>query len=122
MQNLILVGLGGGFGAILRWSISLLLNSEEYPLGTLTVNLVGSFLLGLLTLALAQELVSETTAIALGVGVLGAFTTMSTYSMETVKMLQNGSSSTGLIYLLITMVFCPAFAYFGWYAGARVFA
>lgn len=122
MQNLILVGLGGGFGAILRWSISLLLNSEEYPLGTLTVNLLGSFLLGLLTLALAQELVSETMAIALGVGVLGAFTTMSTYSMETIKMLQNGSSSTGLIYLLITMIFCPAFAYFGWYAGARVLA
>ena len=73
MQNLVLVGLGGGFGAILRWSISLLLNSEEYPLGTLTVNLLGSFLLGLLTLALAQELVSETMAIALGVGVLGAF-------------------------------------------------
>lgn len=122
MQNLILVGIGGGLGATLRWGIALLLNSEDYPIGTLTVNLAGSFLLGVLTLALAQELVSETVAIALGVGVLGAFTTMSTYSMETVKMMQNGNPSSGLFYMLVTMSLCPAFAYFGWYAGTRLFA
>lgn len=122
MQNLILVGIGGGLGATLRWGIALLLNSEDYPIGTLTVNLAGSFLLGVLTLALAQELVSETVAIALGVGVLGAFTTMSTYSIETVKMMQNGNPSSGLFYMLVTMILCPAFAYFGWYAGSRLFA
>ena len=100
-------------GAILRHLLSEWLNTDAHPYGTLTVNLLGSLLLGTLMALLAKETISKDFALLLGTGVLGAFTTMSTFSFETVKMWEN-SSTMALLYITMTMIFCPILAWVGW--------
>lgn len=116
MSPFLAVGAGGAIGAILRYSLSEWMNSEVYPYGTLIVNLLGSLLLGMMMALLAEEIISKEIALLLGTGVLGAFTTMSTFSFETVKMWET-SSSLAVIYVAITMIICPILAFVGWKAG-----
>ena len=116
MNPLIAVGAGGAIGAILRYGLSEWMNSEVYPYGTLIVNLLGSLLLGIMMALLAEEIISKEIALLLGSGVLGAFTTMSTFSFETVKMWET-SPSLAVIYVAITMIICPILAFVGWKAG-----
>ena len=116
MNPFIAVGAGGAIGAILRYGLSEWMNSEAYPYGTLIVNLLGSLLLGIMMALLAEEIISKDIALLLGTGVLGAFTTMSTFSFETVKMWET-SSSLAVFYVAITMIICPILAFVGWKAG-----
>ena len=79
--NLFLVGIGGFFGAIARYGISKRLNDPSQPTipkGTLTVNLVGSFLLGIIIGAIPNTIMT----LLFGTGFLGAFTTFSTLKLE----------------------------------------
>lgn len=77
-----IVGTGGALGALLRQYVSTHVESEEFPVGTFTVNVLGSFALGLLTfLGMNNEL-----ALLLGTGVCGSFTTFSSFSFETVRL------------------------------------
>jgi CrcB protein len=94
MRNLIFVGLGGFIGAVLRYLVSggiqNLSQRIDFPYGTLVVNVVGCFLIG----ALSQlvELQFEITAelrLLLMIGVLGSFTTYSTFSNETISLFQD---------------------------------
>ena len=76
----LLVALGGAAGAVLRFYISETLPSEAFPWATLSVNLVGSFLLGIVMAASLANVLGEAEALLLGVGVLGAFTTCLLYT------------------------------------------
>lgn len=80
------VGTGGAIGAVARHWVGLWLSSDRFPWATLAVNVVGSFLLGLATFAG----VSESTAFLVGVGICGAFTTFSSFSVETVHLYERG--------------------------------
>ncbi|MBM7645576.1 CrcB protein [Scopulibacillus daqui] len=83
--NVLLVGIGGFFGAISRYWISGKFNKKgdlKFPYGTLIVNLVGAFLLGLIT---ASSL-SASWQVLLGTGFMGAFTTFSTFKLENIQM------------------------------------
>lgn len=91
--HLLSVGLGGFVGAVGRFWLSGLAQklSDRFPLGTLTVNLLGSFLLGLLaTLFLEKVIVSQEIRLFVLVGLLGAFTTYSTFSLETLNLMRSG--------------------------------
>ncbi len=114
MNPIILVAFGGALGAVGRYLIGEWLSTEEFPWGTLVVNLLGSLLLGSLTGILAAEVISNDTALLLGTGVLGAFTTMSAFSVETVKM-SGGDNTAMLGYVLATIVLCPLLAALGWW-------
>jgi CrcB protein len=117
MQQFGLVALGGAIGAALRYSISLYLSGDGFPWATLSVNMIGSLLLGIVAVALTQELISQDVALILGTGVLGAFTTMSAFSVETLNMFQSQQTSSAIIYVALTMVICPILAFFGWKIG-----
>ena len=94
MAHLLSVGLGGFVGAIARFWISGLAQrmSDRFPLETLSVNLLGSFLLGLLaTLFLEKMEVSQELRLFILVGLLGAFTTYSTFSLETLNLFRGGA-------------------------------
>mgnify|MGYP002005480673 CR=1 FL=1 len=105
---LALVGFGGAIGAILRYLIGESV-PEGYPWGTLIVNLLGSFLLGVIVgLTLSAEI-----GILLGTGVMGAFTTMSTYSVDVIEMFEKNDYGSGMSYLAITLLGCPLLAYCG---------
>ncbi len=92
MQNLLIVGAGGFLGAILRYGTSQLLHARfetRFPLGTLFVNVLGCLVIGvLLTLALQRESLSEQGRLFLVVGLLGSFTTFSTFGYETFELLR----------------------------------
>ena len=117
MQQFGLVALGGAIGAALRYRISLYLSGDGFPWATLSVNMIGSLLLGIIAVALTQELISQDVALILGTGVLGAFTTMSAFSVETLNMFQNQQPSSAIIYIAMTMVICPILAFLGWKIG-----
>ena len=121
LQQLGLVAFGGALGAALRYLVSEWISVESFPYATLSVNLIGSFLLGVLAVGLAQNLLSANMALLLGTGVLGAFTTMSTFSVETIQMFDQGHGSSAIIYVSLTMVLGPLLALIGWKLGEAIF-
>lgn len=95
MRPFLLVAAGGSVGAVARYVVAKwadTLVAGRFPLGTFVVNIAGTFLLGLLGGALAGRLVphGDDYRLALGVGFLGAFTTFSTFEMETHALLDDG--------------------------------
>ncbi|ELV8626882.1 camphor resistance protein CrcB [Vibrio cidicii] len=89
------IALGGAFGACSRYLVSelcVLLFGRGFPYGTLTVNVVGSFVMGLLIAAFESELLAtEPWRQVIGLGFLGALTTFSTFSMDNVLLMQQGA-------------------------------
>ncbi|MEF8827905.1 MAG: fluoride efflux transporter CrcB [Haloarcula sp.] len=81
-----LVGTGGAIGALCRHYLAGAVKRETFPLGTLTVNAIGSFVLGLLTFAG----VTGDAALLVGVGACGSFTTFSSFSVGTVRLWEDG--------------------------------
>jgi len=92
MHLLFLIGIGGFIGAILRYLISgwAQNGATTFPVGTLTVNVLGSFLLSsILFISEYKGVISDETRIFLTIGLLGAFTTMSTFSYESFRLLES---------------------------------
>lgn len=84
LRDLLLVALGGAFGAVARYGSSVIcagLLGDRFPWGTLFVNVLGCFLLG--WLVHGSTLANDTTRLAIGTGFLGAFTTFSTFGVQT---------------------------------------
>jgi len=112
MTASLLVAAGGALGSWLRFCVGRVwvlavgpVKAAAFPWGTLTVNVVGSVAMGLLAgwLARSGGLQSEATRLLLGVGVLGGFTTFSSFSLDLVSMLQRGQSGASLIYLAVSL-------------------
>ena len=105
---LALVGLGGAIGATLRYMIGEWM-PDGFPWGTMMVNLLGSLLLGIVvTMSLSEE-----TVMLIGTGLMGAFTTMSAYSVDLIDLVENNEHSTAVVYLLVTVLGCPLLAFGG---------
>jgi len=107
MKLLLLVGIGGFFGTILRYGIGQLIQNgnDTFPYSTLIINVVGSFLFGL-TMYFSEnfQYISEETRIFLTIGFMGAFTTMSTFSFESIKMIEKGQILWLTIYIVATVL------------------
>ncbi|PFK45916.1 fluoride efflux transporter CrcB [Bacillus cereus] len=115
-MNILLVGIGGFCGAIARFSISNAVKEKygaSFPYGTLFVNIVGSFLLGLLYGAD----VSSTWLLLCGTGFMGAFTTFSTCKLEMVQLVHKREGQKAILYLIISYMLGISFACFGYYIG-----
>ena len=120
LQQIGLVAIGGGIGASLRYAISSWITYESFPIATISVNIVGSFILGIIALGISQSLISTELALFLGVGIIGSFTTMSAFSVETIEMLQDGNVSSASIYVVMTFTLCPILAWLGWLVGEKL--
>ena len=120
LQQIGLVALGGGIGASLRYAISSWITYESFPIATISVNIVGSFILGIIALSVSQSIISTELALFLGVGIIGSFTTMSAFSVETIEMLQDGNVSTASTYIVLTFTLCPIVAWLGWFIGEKL--
>lgn len=118
-----LLCVAGGLGAVARFVIDGLVRertSGALPWGTIAINVSGSFLLGLLTgLVAARALPAEWQLVA-GTGFLGGYTTFSTASLETVRLLQEHRWAAGLVTGLGVVVCATAAAGLGWWIGALV--
>ncbi len=87
IPTIVLVAVGGALGAMTRYLVgTLLLESEPIPWGTLAVNVVGSFLLGIVVTLFKLGLMDSQTIVFLGVGFMGSFTTMSSFAVETLSL------------------------------------
>lgn len=118
MYNLLILGLGGFFGAISRYMLSEyvqnLFKQTAFPYGTLAVNILGCFLLGLLTHAAgAKGLLDAQTRLFLMVGFVGAFTTFSTFSLESANLFQSGQNAAGLLNILSSNLLGLVFVFIG---------
>ncbi|MFC0436062.1 fluoride efflux transporter CrcB [Kutzneria buriramensis] len=99
---LAVIALGGGLGALARFGIAQWLPTTpgHFPLGTFVINVVGCFLIGVLMIRWGQRPLLRP---FLGVGILGGFTTFSTYAVETRALLSPGEVPLGLLYLFGTL-------------------
>ena len=117
---LAVIAAGGMLGASARYGVSRLMPapSDAFPWATFWTNLSGSFLLGLL-LAVLLDRVSPTRLVRpfLATGFLGAFTTMSTYEVETALLIKDGHAATGLLYGAGSLIAGLALVYAGIVAG-----
>ena len=116
MSLWLIVGLGGFIGAVLRYWISGWIQSEvvNFPLGTLGVNFIGSLLLALIMYASEYRgLFSIETRVFLTIGVLGSFTTMSTFSYESMKLLEQDQHIMFGLNLIGTVTICLLAVYLG---------
>ena len=122
MIELLLISVAGGVGAVARFVIDGLIKAHttmRYPLGTTVINVTGSLLLGLVTgLTLAQTL-PERWQLILGTGFLGGYTTFSTASFETIRLLQERRGFAALLNGLGMLVASTALAAGGLWFGLR---
>lgn len=109
-KDLLLVALGGALGALLRFGAHTMLPRIAFPWTTLAVNLLGSFLLGLLFLPQGME---HGPRLFLAVGVLGAFTTLSTFSVETVELWREGRAALAVLNVTANGIGGPVMALLG---------
>jgi CrcB protein len=113
------VALLGGAGALLRFRLDAYVQQRadgELPLGTLAVNLLGSFCLGLLT----GLSVGDRMLLLLGTGLLGSFTTFSTWMLETERLGEEGESRLALVNVVLPLAAGLAAAGLGWLLGAAL--
>ena len=120
IQQAALVALGGAIGAVLRFGIGNIIESSEFPLSTIIVNVSGSFILGMLAVMAINNGYSEELMLFFGTGLLGAFTTMSTFSLETITLVKNDNYTLALVYACISFILCILFAFVGWELGDRL--
>jgi CrcB protein len=126
MNQLIVIALGGACGAVVRFLVASGVYQwlgRDFPYGTLVVNIVGSFLIGLLTEALILHRISiglEYRA-AILIGFIGAFTTFSTFSLETFYLLEQGSFSKALLNIAFSVGGCLLAVWLGLLCGKSLF-
>lgn len=115
MSQLLAVALGGALGALLRHSLQVSLPTiGKFPLAILVANVVGSLLMGILFVLIQEkQLLAEWLRPLLMVGLLGAFTTFSTFSMDTIRLLESGQVGTALANVLLSVSLALGAAYVG---------
>ncbi|MCP4427659.1 MAG: fluoride efflux transporter CrcB [Chloroflexi bacterium] len=114
------IAIGGAIGAALRylvsgWAYAWL--GEGFPWGTLSVNMIGSFLIGFLWRWFDQIAIAPNTRLLIFVGGLGAFTTFSTYGLESLNLLRDGQYKLGLLNIIGSNVLGILFVFLGFVAA-----
>lgn len=126
MNPLIAIAFGGACGATLRFLVSSGVYQwlgRGFPYGTLTVNVLGSFLIGLLTEVLALQRIAITMEYrsAILVGLFGSFTTFSTFSLETLYLIEQGNLLKAALNILISVCACVFAVWLGLLVGRALF-
>jgi len=121
MKEILLVGLGGFIGSVARYWVSklnLTLHILSIPVGTLTVNILGSFIIGLIAgLSAKSDMISGNLRLFLMVGICGGFTTFSSFSNENLMLIQGGQYFSAGLYTLLSLLFGFIAVYLGYFTG-----
>lgn len=123
MKSLVLVCLGGALGSAARYGVALA-SARWFGTalwGTLTVNVLGSFVVAIVIVAASAGAVSDYVRLGLGVGVLGGFTTYSTFNADALALARDGAPGNALIYIAATVVGCLLAGALGFWSGRQVF-
>jgi CrcB protein len=126
MITWLVVALGSALGGMARYGVGLLavrLVGASFPWGTLLINVVGSFVIGLfgaLTLADGPMPASAELRVFVMVGICGGFTTFSSFSLQTVDLLQAGETGAAAFYIVASVALCLAGTFLGYWLATRV--
>jgi len=119
--NLVLVALGGALGAVSRYLMSTWVTNKLgsiFPWGTFAVNILGSFCLGLIfILSLDKSMINPQLKMFISIGFLGAFTTFSTFSVETVNIIKGGDFSGAFLNIGASIIIGLGASFLGMTAG-----
>ncbi|MDL2236861.1 fluoride efflux transporter CrcB [Christensenellaceae bacterium OttesenSCG-928-K19] len=110
-----LIGLGGFAGTTARYLLSLPFSAGAmlFPFGTLLINFLGSFLIGVVAQCATQAMVDPRLYLFFAVGVCGGFTTFSTFSLETFGLINGGHAALGILYAVCSVLLCLAGVWLG---------
>lgn len=117
MNAIIWVGIGGAVGSILRYLLQRQFNAD-FPLGTLSVNILGCLLIGILWALVVKNELSNTWRLALMAGFCGGFTTFSSYTLESLQLLQNNRYLFFAVYTISNVVI----GLLATFAGYKIFS
>ena len=123
-MNFIVVAIGAMIGGLLRYMVSLSFSSPaagSFPWSTLAINITGSFFLGfVMLLAGERQYIGDSTKLFLTIGVIGSFTTFSTFSYESLSLFQSGEVLRGVIYISASNILSILAAFGGYAVGKAV--
>lgn len=124
MNNLVAIAAGGALGAVCRYGMARWvqqITGLAFPAGTLTVNAIGSFVMGFATVwMLERSALGPGARLFLLTGVLGAFTTFSAFSVETLSLVEARLTGQAALYVAVSVVMCLAMAWLGMMLGRQV--
>lgn len=123
IMNLLSVFIGGGIGAVLRYTVTIMCrNLFSLPiLGTLSVNLIGCFIIGYVfgILLNKSDVIPQTLRLFITVGFLGGLTTFSTFNFEIFELIKNGKIAIGLLYMLGSCLIGLLLTFVGYYLAVN---
>jgi CrcB protein len=123
MRTVVAVALAGALGALARWGVGVWFGHRfpSFPWGTMFINVTGSFILGVLFAVLVERNIgSLTLRLALMTGLLGAYTTFSTFSLETFRLVEDGATGSALANIGLSVVLGVLAVWLGLTAGRAV--
>jgi CrcB protein len=109
MLQVTVIALGGALGALMRFWVSTgfyTLLGRDFPYGTLAVNLIGSLLMGFLTIWMLDKVLAPEWKMAVLIGFLGAFTTFSTFSLDTFYLIESDAYFKALLNIFSNVLLC----------------
>jgi CrcB protein len=124
LKTILLIAVGGALGAVMRFLSQATvyeLVGKSFPFGTLFVNVTGSFLMGLLSIFLVEKFnLGAEWHMAILIGVLGSFTTFSTFSIETLVLFEQGDMFKALANIMLSVVLCIGAVWTGAYFAKQI--
>jgi len=120
MTKIILLLSGGAIGTLARYGVSGLMYkcfNGTFPFGTLAVNLIGAFIIGLLWGLWEGFRISSNMRAFVFIGILGGFTTFSTYTLETLNLFRNGETKMALVNIFANNIFGLILVFLGFFAA-----
>lgn len=108
MHNLLLIGIGGALGSVLRYTLGIIIHERHsklnFPTATFLINISGSFLLGIFTGLQLNGVISADALLFIGTGFFGGFTTFSTFGYETFELVKDRQTAKAISYVCTTLV------------------